>query len=174
MKDQPTNYSRPAKLFHWLSAILIIVIWVLGAVMTKLGDTPLQTQLYRTHIGIGLIILLITIVRIVWLFIDVHPKPLPMASWRRVAFVWNHRLLYIVIVLQLVSGVAMLLLSDLSIIPNLITPDLIQDVPPRNAHHLLAKVFLLLFVMHVVGVLSYQFKAGQTLARMGIGKAQSK
>ena len=173
MKDHPASYSNPTKLFHWLSAILIIGIWVLGAVMTKLGDTPLQTTLYRTHIGIGLILLLITVIRVVWLFIDTHPKPLPMASWRRVVFVWNHRLLYIVIVLQLVSGLAMLLLSGLSIIPNTITPDLIQDVPPKNAHGILAKAFLLLFVMHVVGVLSYQFKEGQTLSRMGIGKVQS-
>ncbi len=170
MKDRPINYSRPAQLFHWLSAVLIVGIWVLGAVMTKLGDTPLQTLLYRTHIGIGLIILLVTVIRVVWLFIDTHPKPLPMASWRRVAFVWNHRLLYIVIALQLVSGVAMLLLSSLSIIPNAITPDLIQDVPPKDAHGILAKVFLLLFLMHVVGVLSYQFKEGQTFPRMGIGK----
>ena len=172
MKSQPSIYSRAAQFFHWFSAILIIGIWILGAVMSKLSEGSLQTLLYRTHVGIGIIILVITIARLIWLYFDTHPTPLPMASWRRVVFVWNHRLLYIVIVLQLISGVAMLLLSGINVLPGALTPDLIQDVPPREAHHILAKVFLILFLMHVAGVLSYQFKKGATLRRMGIGNSK--
>lgn len=173
MQNRPTSYNLPTKLFHWLSAILIIAIWILGAIMTKFDNSPLQIFLYRAHIGIGLVIVLLTIGRIAWLFIDTHPQALPMAAWRQAAFKWNHRLLYIVIALQLISGVAMLLFSGLSIIPNTITPDLIQDIPPKNTHDVLAKVLLFLFAMHVVGVLSYQFKEGQTLPRMGVGKIKS-
>lgn len=165
---KPAVYTRTMQLFHWSGALLILGLWLLGVVMHEMADTPLKTQLYRVHVGIGLLTLILTVARIVWLFVGKRPEDLAMPAWRRLAFVWNHRLLYLIVALLLVSGVGMLVLSGIGISLANVIPAAIQDVPPRTVHGIASKLFLALFVMHFVGVVHYQFTEGETFARMGV------
>ncbi len=164
MKGNSENYGTLARLLHWTSATLIIVLWIMGKVMTN-GENG---QLYKVHVTIGLIVLVLTVVRLVWMFKDAHPTDLPMLSWRLQAFKWNHRLMLLVILLLLFSGVGMLLLSGLGLSPANVAPDLIEDVPPVFAHRIGSLFMALLFLMHVGGVFHYQFTEGNTLSRMGL------
>ncbi|MCP4418920.1 MAG: hypothetical protein GY805_20070 [Chloroflexi bacterium] len=164
MKSTSTNYGTLARLLHWTSAILIIVLWIMGKIMTN-GEVA---QLYKLHVTIGLIVLVLTVVRIVWIFMDSRPDDLTLAGWRKLAFTWNHRLILLISLLLGVSGVSILLLSGLGLSPANVAPDLIKDVPPVFVHNLGSLLMLLLFVMHVAGILHYQFKEGDTLGRMGL------
>ncbi len=39
---------------------------------------------------------------------------------------------------------------------------------PRDQHEIASLLFLLMFVMHIAGVVYYQIKKGKTLQRMGV------
>lgn len=153
--------------------MLIIGLALGGTVMTRLpADAPLKATMYQGHVAVGLLVLLLTVGRIVWLFVGQRPSPPPMPGWEKTAFVWNHRLLYLVIVAMLLSGVGILLLSELGLSPTAVTPEAIMDVPPRAGHSLFSKLFMFLFAMHLGGVFFYQFKRGDTLGRMGLNWLQ--
>ena len=164
MKGNSTNYGTLARLLHWTSATLIIVLWIMGKVMTN-GEVA---QLYKAHAIIGLFVLVLTIIRIIWIFMDNRPDELSMPNWRKQLFVWNHRLILLVTLLLTVSGVSMLLLSGIPLFPVTVSPELIKDVPPVVVHEVSSLLMLLLFLMHVGGLFHYQFTEGDTLSRMGL------
>ena len=166
---ETVTYDRGAQLFHWVSALLIIGMAIGGIIMVRLpAESALKVSMYQGHVAVGLLVLLLTIGRIAWLFIGKRPSPPPMPKWEEIAFTWNHRLLYLVLIALLLSGVGMLLLSEIGLSPTAVSPEAIMDVPPRDGHGLFSKLFMVLFVMHLGGVAFYQLKRGDTLSRMGI------
>lgn len=170
--EHPQNYSKISQLLHWLSMVIILGVWAGGFLMTDiLTDNPeLQATMYRSHAMIGSVVLLLTLIRVVMVFFEKRPAPpAGVSGFKRVIFEGNHYALYIILLALTLSGSAMLLTSGLSpaAIPTL-TPDMIQDVPPRAGHDLFSKLFVLLFIMHTVGVLRYQFLEGDVMQRMGI------
>jgi cytochrome b561 len=168
MAEKQSTYNRTSQIFHWVSTLIIIGLAVMGTIMVRIDNPALQDRMYSGHVTFGLLISVITIGRIVWLFAGSRPSALKMPRWEQLAFLWNHRLLYVIIVAMVFSGIAMLLLSGTGLNPGNVSPDLIQDVPPRQGHNIFSKVFIALFVMHVGGVFYYQFTKGDTLGRMGI------
>jgi len=172
MKGTTTQYGRLAQLFHWLSALLIIVLWPLGYFMVRMQETATQTALYRVHVAIGLLVAVLTIVRVIWHFVDQTPEPPPgLTSINSKLFQWTHNFLYIFLLVLAASGVAMLLSSGLGLLPGNVSPQAIDDSLPQLAHSQLSKIFLLLLVAHLAGVVRYQRTKGNTLARMGIGSS---
>lgn len=171
MQDRPVNYSRASQILHWLSMVIIIVLWAAGFAMTNLvTDVEMQTNMYRTHVIVGYVVLLLTLARIALIFFEKRPVPpegVTGVKW--LLFVGDHYALYIILLVLVFSGSAMLLTSGLSpaSIPTL-TPEMIQDVAARGGHDVFSKVFLLLLLAHIAGVLRYQFMDGDVMGRMGI------
>ena len=162
-----TKYKKPIIAIHWFSAILIIVLMLSGMLGNKIAqDSALRLNLIKAHGVIGLVVLVLTVLRLFFYFTAEHPPLLEMPNWRKQAFAWNHRLIYIVIVALLFSGVGMLISSGIGLSPLSITPDKIVDSTARNIHGILPKLFLALLAMHVGGALHYQFTHGKTFARM--------
>ncbi|WP_420642093.1 cytochrome b [Candidatus Leptofilum sp.] len=169
MKGNSEQYGRIAQIFHWLSMLLIVGLAVFGTIMTDVTDAAQQTQMYQMHVTIGLVVLVLTVARVVWIFVDTRPDTPPgLEGTQKTMFTWNHNLLYVVILIMVSSGVGMLLLSELGLSPANVTPAGIQDVPPRAVHNIVSKVFMLLFFLHLAGVIMYQVREGDTFGRMGI------
>ncbi len=169
MNDLKVAYGRVTQALHWSSAILIIIIILLGLIMVRLDESGTQVIMYRIHIGLSLIVLVLTVIRLLWRFVDRWlPAPPGLSNLRQQAFKWNHILLYVFVIPLLSSGIGMLVLSGVGILPGSVTPAAIQDVPPRSFHDIVSKIFILLLLMHLGGVFQYQFKKGDVLSRMGI------
>ena len=99
------SYTRIAVLLHWLSALLVIGMFFLGWYMVDLPRGPLRGQNFALHKSIGLTIFLLTVLRLGWRL--AHP-PLAydagMTQWRRQVAKTAHRIFYLLLVLQPVSG----------------------------------------------------------------------
>lgn len=163
------QYGRVAQLFHWLSMLLIVGLAIGGTIMTRLDGGAQQSQMYQLHVTVGLVVLLLTGARVIWIFVDKRPDaPADMKAAQKTAFAVNHLLLYLVIILMVVSGVSMLLLSGVGLSPAGVTPAGIENVPPRAVHDVVSKLFMLLFFMHLAGVIMYQVREGDTFGRIGI------
>lgn len=169
--DRPMNYSRISQILHWLSMILILVLWAAGFIMTDIlsaGET--QTTMYRTHVFGGYLVLLLTLIRVGLIFFEKRPAPPEgVTGFKRVLFEGNHYALYVILLLLVFSGSGMLITSGLTPaqIPTL-TPEMVQDVVARQGHDVFSKIFLLLLVAHIVGVMRYQFMDGDVMKRMGV------
>ena len=164
-----SKYSTVTQIVHWVSAVLILCMIPLGLVMHNLADGTQKQVMYNVHVTIGVVVIAVTVFRLVWLAFHRWPEPLPrLSAWRLKFLTAIHVMLYVVLVVVLLSGVAMILSSGMLPIPGSIRPEDIQDVVPRTVHDLLSKVLILCLIIHVVGVIDYQIRKGDALSRMGI------
>lgn len=91
-------------LFHWLSALAIVGLFTLGWWMTGLSYFDSWYNLGPWwHRSIGVLLLIATLLRLVWRFV----QPTPQAQGRRferLAAHLGHILLYVLLIVVLISG----------------------------------------------------------------------
>jgi cytochrome b561 len=170
MKSTVSAYGRAAVWFHWLSALLILVMSPMGFLMVRMPDGAAGQQvLYRMHMFLGLLVLLLTLGRVVWRFFDKTPE-LPAGLKGAQAWLYRgvHYGLYIFLLVMASSGLAMMALSGAPMPPAPLDVTLFEGLAPQAGHSLFSKVFMALFVAHLVGVLMYQFREGNVLKRIGL------
>ena len=59
-------YSLPARVAHWLTAVLVIVAFFIGLTMLRVGQGELQNQLFDLHRSLGATILALAALRLLW------------------------------------------------------------------------------------------------------------
>lgn len=170
MKNTVSSYSRTVQGFHWLSTLLILTLLLTGLVMTDMADSLGKTNLYRVHVALGMLILLITVFRVIWRFKDRDPEMLSgLSSLHTLGLKVIHILLYVLLFVLIVSGIGIIALSGLGWSLTNITPEAIsKGIPPIFTHGIVSKLYILLFIVHLVGVLIYQFKKSDIMSRMGV------
>ena len=63
-----TRYSPVARVLHWLTVLLVVVMFVLGIAMVYLvpdSAEALSHRLYNTHESLGVVVLLVMLLRLV-------------------------------------------------------------------------------------------------------------
>lgn len=86
-------YRMPAKVFHWLTALLVVFMVGSGVIAKQLGDDPLANTLFSLHKLTGVLTLLTVvfrlIYRIVWTLPDwkIQPHRRPVLHWALYAIV---------------------------------------------------------------------------------------
>ncbi len=169
----PDAYSPRVQVLHWLSAALILMMIPLGFLMQRIASQPLELFALRLHMLLGVVVLVLTAVRLIWRWVDGSPGPLPGLSplHRRLVGV-VHALLYLVLAGLSISGAVLLLQSGLgAILLGLSSepiPANLSEYLPRQAHALEARVYIGLLVGHLSGVFVFQLTKGEVLSRMGV------
>lgn len=74
--DIPAGYRRPARLLHWLIAIIVIGLIPVGITMGNLDGGPLQNRLYDLHRSFGFTVLVLAVLRLAYRLTH-RPPPLP-------------------------------------------------------------------------------------------------
>ncbi|KAF3997477.1 cytochrome b [Glaciimonas immobilis] len=69
----PNAYSAPAKIFHWLIVLLLIVQYTIGWLMPDVGRDTQPIGLISWHLSIGSLIVLVVVARLLWRW--THPAP---------------------------------------------------------------------------------------------------
>jgi cytochrome b561 len=163
----PRQYGRGAAAFHWVSAILIIVLLLQGLSMTKLENGDLKTTLYQLHVTFGWFVVILSVLRVWWARRDRRPGPLEMPAAEAVAFKWIHYLLVLGAVITATSGILLLLGSGIAPIgPAVDASEVDGSLIFRNAHFVFALGMIVLLVAHLAGGLLYQRRSGQTFGRV--------
>ena len=171
-QSRPVRYGRAAIAIHWLSAVLIIILLMQGLFMTKLEDDDFKTNIYRLHVSLGYLVLILTVVRLIWARRDARPEPLAMPRTERLLYRGVYVLLYVGAFAATISGILLVIGSGIvPIATEVISSEIDRSLPFRNAHWLFATAMLILLIGHIGGAVLYQRRNGRTLSRMGIGKA---
>lgn len=169
LRSTTATYGRVAQALHWITFLLILPLAPLGLIMVGMADGPTKTSLYQTHVLLGLTVALLTVVRAVWRFTEPTPViPAGITGPHVWLYKGVHLLFYVVLIGLGLSGLGILGLSGLT--PFSVAPEAInRDVPPIAGHFVLSRLYLVLLVLHLVGVFRYQFFEGNVFARMGLG-----
>jgi len=105
LKNTNETYGSVTKWLHWLIAILVIGMLILGLVLTQVEKGVLRNELMWLHKSIGMTVLLIVVFRILWRFSNRQPTlPLTVPLWEQTASRFMHFLLYLVLFAMPISG----------------------------------------------------------------------
>ena len=99
------GFGTVARLFHWITVVLVALMIPVGLVMTQDVPKSVQDPLFILHKGLGPIVLVVVLLRLLWRAF--HPAPpLPASVPRLQARVAElvHGALYFFLILQGVSG----------------------------------------------------------------------
>lgn len=107
LKNTRARWGWPAKALHWVMAVLIIALAVVGTYMANfLDDMILQIELTQIHKSFGFVVFALAILRVLWRWASpVTPAPpAGRPAWERAAVHGAHGALYLLMFAIPVSG----------------------------------------------------------------------
>ena len=175
MKEKIQNnlsqkYSKGTIVIHWLTALLILILFPLGKYMEGLDPSD-KMSLIKIHIILGIIVFLLTIIRS-WLFFKA-PRPDDLKTGSKFndkLAVWIHNAFYFLLFGIALAGIAAMILGGYGDALSTGNAELIilpDEIPPLKAHGVMALILMLLLGMHVIGVIKhYLFRKENTIKRI--------
>ena len=85
LRNDIDSWGAPAKLFHWVMALLIFAQIALGLFAVSWHVSPTKLNLFVWHKSIGMLILTLLALRLLWRLIDGTPAKQPMPRWMAAA-----------------------------------------------------------------------------------------
>jgi len=100
-----TEYGSISKIFHWLSAAVLIIQIPLGFYLVDLDFNEKRLTIENIHVLLGLSIFYLTILRLIYkLFNPTPPLSNSIFPGQRLIAKLNHVFLYITIIMVTISG----------------------------------------------------------------------
>ena len=100
-----TEYGFFSKIFHWLSAAVLIIQIPLGFYLVDLDYNELRLTIESIHVTVGLSVLYLTILRLIYKLFNPTPKlSQSIFVGQRIIAKLNHIFLYISILVITTSG----------------------------------------------------------------------
>lgn len=178
LKSTTDRYGTAAITIHWVSALLILLLFGTGITTAQISDEAIRQLLLRIHAPIGAAILLLTLFRLLWwVKYDSKPSPLSAHHWQILLAKWVHLLVYFAIIVAAASGIAMFILSGAGPVVFGGNPADLPDFwafAPRYGHRAAAILMIALFVLHS-GAASYHhfILRDPTLRRMWYRRSEN-
>lgn len=178
MPPQPSRYHPFLVALHWLLALLLVFVLAMGTFsLEELPNaSPDKIGALRGHMIMGFVIGALMLVRLVTRLRTTLPPPVPAGHalldplGRAV-----HVGLYVAVFAMAASGAATALQAGLPAIVfgggAAALPESFAGLLPRVVHGWMAKLIMVLVVLHVVGALFHQFGLrDRLLSRMWFGQ----
>ncbi len=104
--QDPQHYSVVMIVFHWLSVVLVVGLFLSGFYMVGLDYyDPWYNRLPEWHKSWGVIFLILTVVRLLWRILGRLPEKISaMREWESLLASWMHRWLYLLLMVVVLSG----------------------------------------------------------------------
>jgi len=105
LKNSAQRWGSMSKTLHWLIALLILALGIVGLTMGELPKTPKYFWVYTMHKSIGITVLVLVAVRLGWRLYAGAPEPVPgTPSWQERIASATHWLLYVLMFAIPLSG----------------------------------------------------------------------
>jgi cytochrome b561 len=100
------SYSGPARILHWLMAVLILLTIPAGLIMVQEGlDRSVQNTLFIFHKNVGVALLILVLMRLLWRWRNPPPpKPSSLPALQVRAAELSHAGLYVLMIAVPLAG----------------------------------------------------------------------
>lgn len=169
------SYGAVAIFLHWAIVILIIAQYVIIESAEDLPDGIEKLSITTQHKSLGMLVLLLVLARIGWKLVNRgKPVPVAMPPWQRISAAAGHGLLYLLILLQPISGWAMSSAANYPVtlfgwfqFPALVAPNHDLHEGLEEVHEVLFYAMVVVAVVHAAAALYHHFLLkDDTLRRM--------
>lgn len=162
-KNSETRYGVIAILFHWIMAVLLIGLLVLGWYMVQLPIGLDKLKAYGWHKEYGLLALWLVILRLAWRITNITPH-LTLPRWEVIAARSVHWLFYIIMFAMPITGWLLTSAAGLNasffglfVLPNLVAPsdtllELFEEI-----HEALGYTLAAIIILHISAALKHHF-----------------
>ena len=159
------QYTGIAKVLHWLIALLIIGLFMLGQYMSDLSMSPRKLQLYSWHKWFGVTVFLLVLIRLGWRLTHQPPSlPASMPKIQQLASHVGHAALYLLMLVIPLSGWLMSSAKGYQTVwfgvlplPDLLGKDKQLGDMLAELHGALNGLMMLMIVVHVLAALKHHF-----------------
>lgn len=160
-----TSYSAVAKWLHWIIALVVILMLVMGFFLEDIPEA-FQGTAYMLHKSTGITILFLMIIRFIIIHVNTRP-PLPdsIKLWEKILSRFVQYGFYILLFLMPMSGWIMSVAADR--VPsyfglfNMPLPWISPDKPlakfMNESHEIIAWILLGFICVHMMGALKHHF-----------------
>lgn len=165
LRNTPETWGAVHKALHWLIALAVLALLVVGWIMDEMPNSPRKIEVYALHKSFGITVLALMLVRLAWRRANPRPAlPPTMKRWERTLAGVVHGGLYVVLVAMPLSGWLYNSASNFGLkwfglvaIPPLSGPDKELKYLAEDVHGALAWAIVALVVLHVAGALKHHF-----------------
>jgi cytochrome b561 len=176
LKNTAQRWGSMSKSLHWLIALLILALGIVGLTMGELPKTPKYFWVYTLHKSIGITVLVLVALRLGWRLYAGAPEAVPgTPSWQERIASFTHWLLYaLMFALPLsgwlydsASGLRPFKLFGLVEMPKLVAPSEQASQVSHAIHEWGFWALILLVLAHAGAALFHHIhQRDATLARM--------
>lgn len=170
IKSSATEYGRIAQGLHWIVAILVFTMGIIGTIHASMEKGLAKSTLLNVHIIVGIALAVLVCLRILWRLVDQSPDPPShLGPFRLQIFKLVHIFIYLCFAGLFISGISLAITLGTDILPMHVTPGIKIGRFSLFLFHMASVISLIgLITAHIGGVLSYQFTKSDVLSRMGI------
>jgi cytochrome b561 len=177
----PQKFTAASRMFHWLTAILIFAMLLIG--FTMVNWTAGYATLRVIHISIGVLVLVVVILRIINRFRH-HPPAWPPTIGRieGKTVIWSERALYTLLLAQPLAGWAMVSATGKPVLafgglrlPPIAPVNINVYSVLRESHSVMAYLLVVVVAAHVSAVLAHSIVLSDGMLRrmtFHIGRSQ--
>jgi cytochrome b561 len=173
-KGRDETYGSIARLFHWLTLLLVVLLAPLGLVMTSLDPGKLQDALFVTHQSLGLTLFALILMRLGWRLRYSPPPSRDLSPMEIKASQFVHWLLYLALLAMPITGYVMVVAGGdpltyfwIAMVPRFVAKNRILSDLAETAHLSLQYAVYALVCIHAAAALHHHFwRHNDVLARM--------
>lgn len=170
----PDVYSPVMKTVHWATVLLVLGLLCIGWTMNSGLEMPRETLqgLFIWHKSLGIVVLALTLFRLAWRLTHRMPvMPPGLRPWEALATEAVHKLLYLLLLLQTLSGWCLVSLASVPFrffglfpMPRIPFLPMGQQAMAlgeflENIHGAMAGILAILIVLHAGAALKHHFLA---------------
>jgi cytochrome b561 len=160
MDEQNEKYDGATISVHWITALLVALLWVIGQTGDWLPKGTLQSAYWSTHVVLGFALVVLVIYRIGWRATAGRRLPPADPAALHVLAKASHYALYILLIVVLALGVTNAFVRGYHIFGLFELPQLGDKSlrkPITNWHGLAANILLGLAALHALAALGHHY-----------------
>lgn len=163
LRNSNNHYGKITIIIHWVMAVLLIGLLILGLYMVRLPIGLEKLKLYGWHKEYGILVLMLAVIRLLWRLTNIKPK-LNIPLLEKIAARTVHWLFYLLmfalpITGWLITSAAGLPVSffGLFVLPNLVSSDQQSLLLYEEIHKWIAYGLIAMICLHTAAALKHHF-----------------
>lgn len=181
IRDTAAGYGLLTRLTHWVMALGVIGLFVLGLWMVTLNYySPYYNTAPHIHRSVGILLLILLVLRFGWRLVNPRPDDNELAPWERMASRVVHWGFYPLLLALMVSGYLIstadgrpIEVFDWFSVPSLVQKKGLEDTA-GEVHEILSYLTIAVVALHAAASLKHHFiDRSRILVRMWSGPPSS-